>query len=315
MKEIGGYFGLEQFSGREFYPNLVAVNTGRNALAYLIRARKIRKIYIPLFLCDSVSKVCQRENCAIDYYSIGPDFLPEFDRELGRDEFIYVVNYYGQITNRVARRLKACYGNLIFDNIQAFFQEPVPGIDTIYSCRKFFGVPDGGYLSTEAVLDEPLPIDISKDRMRHVLGRFEEDASSYHKDFKENDHSFVELPLRGMSALTHNILRAIDYEEVRRRRNENYSILQQYLGQANGLKLAAVEGPYCYPFYCDNGMEIKRQLAMRKIYVPTLWPNVLEHGGQERNLAENILPLPCDQRYGRDAMEYVVQNIEKLLNK
>ena len=38
MKEIGGYFGLAQFSGCEYYPELLKLNTARNALVYLIDA-------------------------------------------------------------------------------------------------------------------------------------------------------------------------------------------------------------------------------------------------------------------------------------
>ena len=50
MKEIGGYFGLERFTGKEYYDSLISLNTGRNALAYLLKSRTIKKIYIPYFL-------------------------------------------------------------------------------------------------------------------------------------------------------------------------------------------------------------------------------------------------------------------------
>ena len=60
-KEIGVYFELETFSGTEYYSNLIPLNNARNALAYVLKARKIKKIYLPHFLCDSVAKVCERE--------------------------------------------------------------------------------------------------------------------------------------------------------------------------------------------------------------------------------------------------------------
>lgn len=41
--DIGGYLGLEEFMGKEYYPDLIALNTGRNALACLIHAKHIRK--------------------------------------------------------------------------------------------------------------------------------------------------------------------------------------------------------------------------------------------------------------------------------
>lgn len=312
MKEIGGYFELENFSGNEYHKELVALNNGRCALLYLLQARNIRKLYIPYYLCDSVSSILERYNFSYSYYSIGSDFLPIFSEPLGEREYIYIVNFYGQISNSQLRDLKEKYSNVIFDNIHAFFQKPVPGVDTVYSCRKFFGVPDGGYLATDAVLDVPLELDVSKDRMRHILGRYEAKASDYHADFKENDKSFADLPLRGMSRLTHNLLRAVDYDAVRQKRNENYALLEKALGSLNSLHLKTPDGPYAYPFYCKKGMALKRALASKKIYVATLWPNVLSYDGTlEKNYAENILPLPCDQRYGAEDMQRIISEVQQ----
>lgn len=314
MGEIGGYFGMERLAGREYYPDLIAVNNGRNALLYLLRARKIKKLYIPYFLCDSVSKLCDRYGYAYEYYHIAPDFTPIFTKQLSSREYLYIVNYYGQIPNCLAQQYSERYGNVIFDNIHAFFQKPVKGIDTIYSCRKFFGVPDGGYLSTTARLDEELPVDVSAGRMKHILGRFEGSASEYYADFKANDHSFVQLELRNMSALTHNLLCGIDYERVKQIRNENYVFLGKALGSANKLRPIDHHGPYAYPFYCKNGMEVKHKLAQNKIFVATLWPNVLDcKGTLEKDYAENILPLPCDQRYNIEDMTRMLSALQQII--
>ena len=303
MKEIGGYFGLEQFSGQAYHNGLIAVNSGRNALLYILKARHVKKLYIPRFLCDSISELCRREGYAFEEYPICENFMPAFSKALADGEYLYIVNYYGQLTNKVIREFKVRFGNIIVDNVQAFFQRPVPGIDTVYSCRKYFGVPDGGYAATDCTLPDVLPKDSSKDRMKHILGRFEESASAYYGDFQRNDEQFYELPLREMSALTENILRAVDYCTVKEKRNANYAVLAQRLGDRNKLHLTAPEGPYCYPFYCENGMEIKKKLAARQIFVPTLWPNVRDlEGTLEKDYAENILPLPCDQRNSPEDM-------------
>lgn len=320
MREIGGYFGLEEFSGKEYHHDLVAVNSARNALLYILKARKVRKLYIPYFLCDTVAELCKREQFPCEEYSIGRDFLPVFDRPLEDGAWLYVVNFYGQISNEQIAKMKKHWDRLIMDNVQAFFQRPVTGVDTVYSCRKFFGVPDGGYLATDAVLEEILEQDISKDRMLHILGRFEGNGSDYYRDFQKNDESFYTLELRSMSRLTHNILRAVDYEAVRQKRNKNYAILAATLDKENRLTLRKPDGPYCYPFYCENGMAIKKHLAQKGIYVPTLWPNVLNlEETLEKDYAENILPLPCDQRYGEEDMKQmlclVLQHLAEHLNK
>ena len=56
-------------------------------------------------------------------------------------------------------------------------------------------------------------------------------------------------------------------------------------------------------------MAAKQKLIEQKIYVPTLWPNVLcdsAAGSTARRLTRDILPLPCDQRYGPWEMDAVI---------
>lgn len=312
--EIGGYFGLEYFSGKEYYENLIGVNSARNALLYILKARQVKKLYIPHFLCDSVSGLCQREGYPYEEYSVDRQFRPVFSKLLEEGEYLYIVNYYGQLSNGEILELKNRWDRIIVDNVQAFFQKPVQGADTIYSCRKYFGVPDGAYVATDAVLEETLVQDVSMDRMRCILGRFEGTASDYYSDYRATGPLFEELPLRSMSKLTRNILRAVNYEEVRKKRSENYAVLEAALGGHNPLRLRMPEGPFCYPFYCENGLQLKKKLAEKKIYVPTLWPNVLQlEDGLEKDYAANILPLPCDQRYDREDMLLMVKVLEQIL--
>jgi hypothetical protein len=317
MKEIGGYFGLEQLVSNEYYKDLIPLNNGRNALLYLLKVRGINKIYIPYYLCNSVSDMCSRNGYKFEYYNTDDEFMPVFNRDLANKEYLYIVNYYGQLTKRKVLDLKRQYVQIILGNIQAFFQKPVAGIDTIYSCRKFFGVPDGGYLSTDTRPNEELEIDVSKDRMTHILGRYEGSASDYYSYFQNNDTSFKIEPLKYMSKLTHNILGAIDYERARRIRNENYAYLESELGGKNKLNLITPGGAFAYPFYVENGIEIRKALAQKKIYIPILWPNVLTdkpEGSIEHDYAKNILPLPCDQRYSIDDMKCVVEEMRKCIN-
>lgn len=314
MKEIGGYFGLESFGGRELYADLLPLNSARNALLYLLKARDIKKLYIPYYLCDCVSDICDKYGYAYEYYPIGKNFLPQVERSFSAGEYLYTVNFFGQISNDMILAMQEKYGNIIFDNVQAFFQPPVHGVDTIYSCRKFFGVPDGGYLSTDIILTEHLPQDSSRERMTHILGRFEQTASEHYASYQANEAVIDELPLAYMSPITKNILCAVDYSSVRAARNANYKTLAAALDRINPLRIKQPEGAYVYPFYAEKGMEIKRALAAEKIFVPTLWPNVLECEAEfERGLAENILPLPCDQRYDGEDMQRILDELLPLI--
>ena len=76
-KEIGGYLELERFSWPMLHEGAVALNCGRNALAYVLRARGIQKIRIPAFCCDTVMAACRKEKVSAAYYAITEDWLPE----------------------------------------------------------------------------------------------------------------------------------------------------------------------------------------------------------------------------------------------
>ena len=126
-----------------------------------------------------------------------------------------------------------------------------------------------------------------------------------------------ERPLKYMSKLTHNVLGVIDYERVRRIRNENYAYLEREFGAQNKLKLVVPDGAFAYPFYVENGIEIRKALVKKKIYIPTLWPNVLNDTLEEcieYKFAKNILPLPRDQRYSIDDMKCLVEEMRKCIN-
>ncbi len=313
MREIGGYLELEGLINKEYYPEAIALNTARNALVYLAKVKKLSKVYIPYYLCDSVYKVCERESISYEFYHVDECFMPVFDKALGSGEYLYVVNYFGQLSISNVKSLKDKYSNIILDNVQAFFEKPVKGVDTIYSCRKFFGVPDGAYLVTDAEKIE-LPLDKSKDRVAHLLGRFEgESASDYYADFVKNDEAFESIPLKAMSKLTHNILGAIDYASVKKARTLNWEYLHSKLGKINKLELNRIS-LYAYPFYVKDGEKARKLLAEKKIFVPTLWKNVVESDADmlEKDYAINILPLPVDQRYGKEDMERIISEVLKI---
>ena len=315
MKEIGGYIELDTYHLPMLHDQAVALNCGRSCLAYLLEARRISKIALPFFLCDSVRNICLQHNVRVRFYSISEDFLP-CQIELESNEWMYVVNYYGQLTVADILELKKQYPRLILDHAQAYFNEPLPGVDTIYTCRKFFGVPDGAFLYTDARLNRELPRDESRERMGFLLGRFERTASEFYAGFVENNHLFDSEPVKKMSRLTDNLLHGVDYQRIKQVRTENYRYLEQDLGKINRLKLRMVEGAFAYPLWLENGAEIRRRLQGRKIYIPTLWPNVLEDVSPdtlEYDFADNVLPLPVDQRYTSEEMRMMKDAIIEFL--
>lgn len=314
-REIGGYLELEEASGKEYYEDLYRVNLGRTAFLWLLEGREIKKVFLPYFLCESVFEVCRKQGTDIEFYYLNDRLEPVIpDRKMEDGEYLYLVNYYGQLTEEKIILYKKKYGNIILDHTQAFFQRPLKGIDTIYSCRKFLGVGDGAYLSTDADLDMDKPVDYSMEHMEHVLGRYEYDAGTYYQKMLDVASGFGDMQIKKMSRLTRNLLRMIDYDKIKRKREENYLFLAEMLHSESPFNTVIPSGPFAYPFYHENGLELRKWLALKKIFVPINWKNVLRDltpDKLEYQWSENILPLPCDQRYGREEMEYIAASIRE----
>ena len=318
MREIGGYIEFEYYAGNMLYENLLHFDCGRSCLEYLITVNDIKKIYIPLFLCDSIKERCDRCGVSVEYYEIDRYFHILDEKKIKKDEWIYLVNYYGQLSNDYMNCIYAKYQNLIIDNVHAYFTPPMKGIDTLYSCRKFLGVADGGILyarKRDVIFEEEIKTDKSFDRMHFLLGRFEGLASDYYEEYKENNDDFSFREMKWMSNLTENLCRWIDDQRVRKIRDENFKLLDDFLSDINELNVTNVPGPYAYPFLHKNGSKMRKELINKKIYIPQLWPEVLDYckdNSVEKYYAENILPLPCDQRYSAD-MEYIAKELMEMM--
>lgn len=310
-KEIGGYIELEKFSGKMLHEDALALNCGRNALAYLIRARNIKKIKLPYFMCDSVINTCRALGVEVDFYHIDEQFHP-MNIEPTENEWFYLVDFYGQLTRQEIKDICNTRQRVIVDYAQAYFEIPVQGVDSIYTCRKYFGVADGAFLYTDTRLNCNLGQDESFARMRFLMGRYERTASEFYKEYVKNNKRFANEPIMKMSKLTDNFLHGINYEAVRNRRTANYEYLDQKLRAINLLTLNHAEGAFAYPLLLKNGSEIRKKLIDRQIFVPTLWPSVFKLCNitdLEYDMALNILPLPVDQRYDKADMEYICECI------
>ena len=312
-KEIGGYLELERFTGPMLHEGALALSSGRACLSYLIEQRGIRKMALPDFNCDVVEQVCREHGVSIRTYPVGADLRPGIS-EPEEDEWLYLVNYYGQLTPEEIRDYAGCFPKIIVDNAQAYFEPPLAGVDTLYTCRKFLGVADGGFLYTDAPARD-LEQDESLERMDFVLGRFERTAGEFYAAAARNNDELSIEPKR-MSALTWNLLHAVDYERVKQARTKNWRTLHEALGPHNRLALRQTDGPYAYPLMVAGGERIRKRLIEKKIFVPQLWPNVPEEqpaDSEACRLAKEILPLPCDQRYGAEEMAFIIGAVHECL--
>ena len=314
MKPIGGYFSLELQTGEHEHKNAIMLNTARNCLEYILLAKQYTKLYIPYYTCEVFIEPLKRNNIDYQFYHVDESLEPVKTYKLSANEAFLYTNYFGA-KNDAVKQLSKVYGKqLIVDSAQAFFAQPVNGIDTFYSARKFFGVADGGFLYTDGILNKSLERDMSFDRMSHLLKRIDISAEAAYDDFHKNDDSLKDVSIRKMSRLTDRILRGIDYKTIKFQRIRNFCFLNSILGKMNTLPIdfsCNDNVPMVYPFWGRDKC-LRKKLIANKVYVATFWPNVFDwcnENDMEYILAKNIIPLPIDQRYNEEDMQQIIDII------
>jgi len=316
MNAIGGYFELELNNGGHFHKKAQRLNSGRSALEYILLAREYIKIYVPFFTCDVVLEPIKRNNIEFEFYEIDEKLEPKFDfQKISKNEAFLYTNYFG-FKDRYIRELSSIVSNLIIDNSQSFFSKPELNVDTFYSPRKFFGVPDGAYLYVEESLNMKLEKDVeSINRMSHLLIRLESNPENGYHDFKKNDASLDNTGIKTMSNLTSAILSSINYSKVSELRLKNYAILHNSLENDNLFQLDKSDDqvPMIYPFW-TNDDRLRKRLIENRVFSPVFWPNVQDwspSNSLESRLVKEVVYLPLDQRYSATEMGRILDVINE----
>ena len=311
MEAIGGYFSLELPLREEYHKNAIRLNTGRNCLEYILRVRRYKKIYVPYYTCEAVMEPITKLGIPYEFYHIDIHFEIKDRFTLKEGEALLYTNYFGLKQRYVEQLAETTGSRLIVDNTQAFYAKPLPGIDTFYTCRKFFGVPDGAYLYCNKELNEGIEQDYSNDRVAHLVKRIDLSAEEGFKDFRRVDDGLDNQPIRKMSKLTQRMMQGIDYEAAVQRRRANYQLLHKNLGKENNLELLLEDDavPMVYP-YLTLLKGMRKKLIENKLFVARYWPNVLEWCKEdefEYLLACQMQPLPIDQRYGEEELRKIIK--------
>ncbi|KZE81049.1 hypothetical protein AV926_09775 [Myroides marinus] len=313
-KALGGYLELDLISRQQIHDSAIAVNTGRNGLRYILRTNRYRKVFLPYFTCDVVLNTIKEEGIEYEFYHIDTLLEPIFQWEvLKSDEAFLYTNYFG-LKDGFISKLVNVIENCIIDNAQAFYAQAIKGVDSFYSPRKFLGVPDGGYVYCKEYLDID-KVDVSYNRVSHLLKRLEIDAEEGYTDFTENEELLARLPLEKMSVLTCSLIKNADHEYIKEKRRANYRYLYEYFKDINKICLPLEESivPLVFPLWIDK--DIRGVLHKNRCYTATYWPNVLEWTDEyslEKKLVKEVVYLPIDQRICFEDLNEIINIIKNI---
>ena len=306
MKKIGGFLGLELLgSNYGKYPGSLLLSTGRACLNLILQKKKIKKLYIPYYTCDSIFEPILFNGVKFEYYSIDNNFNPQI-LNLGDGECFYYINYFG-IKNKTIKKLIKTYGeNLIIDNTQAFYEGGYKNTYSYNSARKFFGVSDGAYLFSPVNINNNLKRN-NNISLEHLI---DNNLESSYKKFLYNE-SLLSLNVEKVSKISEYILRNINYHKTAKIRNRNFNYLGSHLNQINKLKFSIKKStvPLCYPLLLDKIID-KNFFYSKNLFIPTFWERNIEtikcDFSFEKELPKKLIPLPIDQRYSTKEMEKIV---------
>lgn len=315
ISPLGGYFELELREGESFHPSAIALNSARHCYEYIMQSRQYQRVYVPYYTCEVVLHSMQKLGVTPIFYAVN-EYLEPLDYPLlAENEAFLYTNYYGlkqDVVQNICRR----YGKkTIIDNAQAFYAKPIPGIDSFYSPRKFFGVADGGYLYTDCPMDMCPEQDTSYHRMSHLLMRIDCGPEKGYEAFLQNSNTLIDAPILRMSRLTNRILSDIDYVRASVKRQENFMYLHERLKGVNAFSFTEDKSvvPMVYPYWTTDS-SLRQKLINNKVFVAKYWPGVADIPNcpeLEKDLVENLIPLPIDQRYSPAEMERIADLIIK----
>jgi hypothetical protein len=297
---IGGYFELEFRKGYEYHKDAIRLNSGRNALLLILKIKNFSKIYLPRYICQSL--VNALHGIDFEFYSINNQLESVFDFSIMKenDAFLYV-NYFGLKDSFVS---SIDVHNLIVDNSQSFYSLPLPGIDTFYSPRKFFGVPDGAYLYSNIDCYDFLPVSESHNNCEHLLLRLDSKVKEGYDSYSRYENTIQNKPISMMSNLTRRILDSIDYYGIAEIRRSNFKFLHSEL--SGNFKLEKDQVPMIYPYYTQD-KSIKSRLLSSGIFTANYWSEC------NLDVSNNLIALPIDQRYNIEDMKKIVKIIHEVV--
>lgn len=291
---------LEAYKERAFFA------TGRSSLRAILHHLDPPRVHLPAYTCPVVHELVTSLGSPAQRYHID-DALRPMALKVEPGEVVILNNYFGCFPPTAPR-----VGTIILDHAQAFFAPTPSGTWSFDSARKFLPCTDGSFVQGPSrLLNEHLPMHAATGE--HLLCPPER----AHASFLDAEQRLREAHERG-SASAFLAIQDANIEAVQRARRDNWTALHDALGASNRLKLPPLGRgvPLAYP-YLPEQIVPHQALHAQSIWVPRYWPGLdqAQLNKWERTLATTLLPLPCDQRYGSDAMARIVRAIQKLAGK
>jgi hypothetical protein len=323
------------------FGNVVLTTSGRGALSLLLDHVKprVKSVLLPSYICDSVILPFEQAGYELTYYDVDKYLKPiNIDMIKNSNVGIFLhMGYFGFSTNEILSdlilSLKSESVITIEDVTHTLFSQQNKPIESDYiigSIRKWFGIPSGGFLATDRIMNFEL-IDANDDfiniRRSSLYQKFEymnsgnkSIKSTYLSGFNKAEHILDgDIKPYKIDYESEVIIKNLDNKELQSARQRNYDFLLKHLKDVDGIEVIFndVENdvtPMFFPIYVkSNRDELRRRLIEKEIYCPVHWPTPKQVNGHlnitTKSIYDSILSIPCDQRYQIEDMRRIINEI------
>ena len=312
------------------------------ALGDIIAEDQKRTAYVPVYTCETVLAPFHKAGFRLVFYEVDENLTPVFDPAvLDGISVLSLCGYYGfsRYDRDFVAECKRRGIKIIEDTTHSVFSADGidPNCDYIAgSFRKWLGVPCGGFaIKTNGKFRIPVkPADPEHVSLRKACIALKNDFALQPQDQKkkimeEGNALFwkSELKLREIFdayASDEESVRILEYYPVDtliRKRRENYQMLLDGINPNKAFRIVfdeLPEGvvPSHLTLLAENRDFLQKELLQDGISSTAYWPvgPLIPREGFEKSryVYDHVLSLPCDQRYGREEMEYICQVLNKL---
>lgn len=319
--------------------------SGRDALKAVAAgyAENHKKVLLPALCCESMVSPFTMNGYEVNFYKLNGDCtadIKDIENKLSDDCIFIYISYFGvkPMCNEDLCSLKAKFEKAKF--VEDRTHNPLHRIGgnefcadaTVISIRKWLSIADGGLLFTKDCFDncylsENSFADIRKNAMQlknEYLKTGDECLKSEFRcllneasellDASKNSYSITES--------SKELLNKIDFDKILKDRQRNSNILSEALaplckkGKLKFISQEPASSTLYFPVIVADRDEIQGKLAKKSVFCPVIWP--LPNGAEgvcenSKYIADNMLAIPCDQRYSADDMRKISQIITEVL--
>jgi dTDP-4-amino-4,6-dideoxygalactose transaminase len=329
---VGGMLGLEYDLHLTNSPppflngNHLALVNARSGVRILIEVLKPSTVWMPAFLCDAVLAGVP-DSTMVRFYGVTRDLRigsVEWVENVSQGDLVLLIDYFGFPCDGSACRAVQARGAWVLEDASHALLSSHVGRHAnfiIYSPRKMLAVPDGGVLVIRNFDNWPV-IELKPAPPAWVLKTIEALVLRREFDIHGGERYFFPLfqqieastPVGAyeMSGLTQLLLEhSFDYPAIAHARRQNYQKLATILRHvAIFPDLHDNVVPLGFPIRIPCRDRVRRGLFLKDIYPPIHWSvpqQVPRDFADSYRLAEEIMTLVCDQRYGISDMERVAE--------